>query len=140
MYINLVLFVIMLVRVRTIPQEPQYLRGLVPAAIGLGALLAVLVGVGVWAAVQGAPADGAVLQNVQGVNLGNTEAVGWNLYRDYLLPFEVVSIVLLVAMIVAIAGGYAGWVLMPQGIEVSCCGGAKAAAEAVASIKLHGKK
>jgi len=30
--------------------------------------------------------------------------------------------------------------LMPDGFETSCCGGAKAAAEAVASIKLHGKK
>jgi NADH-quinone oxidoreductase subunit J len=42
---------------------------------------------------------------VQGVPLGNTEAVGWSLYRDYLLPFEVVSIVLLVAMIGAIVMG-----------------------------------
>ncbi len=101
----LFLFVIMLVRVRTIPQEPQYVRGLLPAAVGLGVLLAVLVGVGVWAAVQGNPADGAVLRQVQGATLGNTEAVGWNLYRDYLLPFEVVSIVLLVAMIGAIVMG-----------------------------------
>ena len=30
---------------------------------------------------------------------------GWSLYRDYLLPFEVVSIVLLVAMIGAIVMG-----------------------------------
>ena len=40
--------------------------------------------------------------------LGNTEAVGWSLYRDYLLPFEVVSIVLLVAMIGAIVHGSQG--------------------------------
>ena len=94
----LFLFVIMLVRVRTIPNEPQYVRGLVPAAVGIGVLLAVLVGVGVWAAVQGTPASGAALHRVQGVSLGNTEAVGWNLYRDYLLPFDVVSIVLLVGL------------------------------------------
>ena len=31
--------------------------------------------------------------------------MGWSLYRDYLLPFEVVSIVLLVAMIGAIVMG-----------------------------------
>ena len=30
--------------------------------------------------------------------------------------------------------------LMPSGFETSCCGGAKAAAEAIASIKLHGKR
>jgi NADH-quinone oxidoreductase subunit J len=101
----LFLFVIMLVRVRTLPHEPQYLRALVPAAVGVGVLLAVLVGVGVWAAAYGTPASGAVLHQVQGVSVGNTEAVGWSLYRDYLLPFEVVSIVLLVAMIGAIVMG-----------------------------------
>jgi NADH-quinone oxidoreductase subunit J len=101
----LFLFVIMLVRVRTIPHEPQYLRNLVPVAAGVGVLLAVLVGVGVWAAGQRSPAGTAAFQMVQGVRIGNTEAVGWNLYRDYLLPFEVVSIVLLVAMIGAIVMG-----------------------------------
>ena len=101
----LFLFVIMLVRVRTIPSEPQYLRGLAPAAAGVGGLLAVLVGVGLWAAAQAPLANPAPLQQVQGMTLGNTEAVGWNLYRDYLLPFEVVSIVLLVAMIGAIVMG-----------------------------------
>jgi len=101
----LFLFVIMLVRVRTIPQEPQYLQRLAPAAVGVGGLLAVLVGVGLWAAAQAPVANPAVLHQVQGISVGNTEAVGWNLYRDYLLPFEVVSIVLLVAMIGAIVLG-----------------------------------
>ncbi len=81
------------------------MRRLVPAAVGLGALLAALVGVGIWAASGGLPADGAALRMVAGAPLGNTEAVGWSLYRDYLLPFEVVSIVLLVAMIGAIVMG-----------------------------------
>ena len=30
---------------------------------------------------------------------GNTEAVSWVLFRDYLVPFEVASVFLLVAMI-----------------------------------------
>ena len=101
----LFLFVIMLVKARTMPEDSQYLGRLAPAAVCLGVLLAVLVGVGVWAAAHGAPADPAALRQVQGVPLGNTEAVGWSLYRDYLLPFEVVSIVLLVAMIGAIVMG-----------------------------------
>ena len=101
----LFLFVIMFVRVRTIPQEPQYLRSLAPAALGVGGLLAVLVGMGLWAAARTPLANPAALHQVQGVSLGNTEAVGWNLYRGYLLPFEVVSIVLLVAMIGAIVMG-----------------------------------
>ena len=33
---------------------------------------------------------------------GNTETVGWLLYTDYLIPFEVASVLLLVAMIGAI--------------------------------------
>ncbi len=101
----LFLFVIMLVNVRHLPEEPQYLRRLVPVAVVIGALLAVLTGVGVWAALGGAPADPAPLTTVVTQAAGNTEAVGWSLYRDYLLPFEVVSVVLLVAMIGAIVMG-----------------------------------
>ena len=37
--------------------------------------------------------------------VGNTQAVAWSLYRDYLLPFEVASIFLLVAMIGAVILG-----------------------------------
>jgi len=37
--------------------------------------------------------------------LGNTQAVAWLLYRDYLLPFEVASVFLLVAMIGAVVLG-----------------------------------
>jgi NADH-quinone oxidoreductase subunit J len=59
----------------------------------------------VWGALGGAPADAAPLAAVGGQAAGNTEAVGWSLYRDYLLPFEVVSVVLLVAMIGAIVMG-----------------------------------
>jgi NADH-quinone oxidoreductase subunit J len=37
--------------------------------------------------------------------VGNTEAVSWVLFRDYLLPFEVASVFLLVAMIGAVVLG-----------------------------------
>ena len=37
--------------------------------------------------------------------VGNTEAVSWLLFRDYLLPFEVASVFLLVAMIGAVVLG-----------------------------------
>jgi NADH-quinone oxidoreductase subunit J len=36
---------------------------------------------------------------------GNSEAVAWSLYRDYLLPFEVASVFLLAAMIGAVVLG-----------------------------------
>ena len=37
--------------------------------------------------------------------VGNTEAVSWILFRDYLVPFEVASVFLLVAMIGAVVLG-----------------------------------
>lgn len=101
----LFLFVIMLVNVRAIPAEQQYVRRLIPLAVVVGVLLALLIGVGVLGATRGAAANVASLVQVGGETVGNTQAVGWNLYRDYLLPFEVVSIVLLVAMIGAIVLG-----------------------------------
>jgi NADH-quinone oxidoreductase subunit J len=36
---------------------------------------------------------------------GNSQAVAWSLYRDYLLPFEIASVFLLVAMIGAVVLG-----------------------------------
>jgi NADH-quinone oxidoreductase subunit J len=101
----LFLFVIMLVNVRTLPDQERYVRRLVPAAIAISVVLAALVLVGVWAAFRTPAASPAALVSVGGQVMGNTEAVGWSLYRDYLLPFEVVSVVLLVAMIGAIVMG-----------------------------------
>ena len=45
------------------------------------------------------------LRMVDGRVVGNTQAVAWLLYRVYLLPFEVASIFLLVAMIGAVVLG-----------------------------------
>jgi NADH-quinone oxidoreductase subunit J len=42
---------------------------------------------------------------VEGEIRGNSQAVAWSLYRDYLLPFEIASIFLLVAMIGAVVLG-----------------------------------
>jgi NADH:ubiquinone oxidoreductase subunit 6 (subunit J) len=42
---------------------------------------------------------------VNGKLAGNTEAVAWSLFRNYLLPFEVASVFLLVAMIGAVVLG-----------------------------------
>jgi NADH-quinone oxidoreductase subunit J len=100
----LFLFVIMFVNVRAAHKEPQYLRPLVPAAV-VGSLLFAALALGAVWALGGRPADPAALSSVAGEQLGNTEAVAWLLYRDYLLPFEVVSVLLLVAMVGAIVLG-----------------------------------
>ena len=101
----LFLFVIMLVNVRTLPAQRHYVHRLVPVAAAVGVVIAALIGVGAWAAFRGPAALPDALVAVEGTAMGNTEAVGWSLYRDYLLPFEVVSVVLLVAMIGAIVMG-----------------------------------
>jgi len=51
--------------------------------------------------------DGTTVRKLyrRGTVVGNSEAVGMALYRDYLVPFEVASIFLLVAMIGAIVIG-----------------------------------
>lgn len=42
------------------------------------------------------------LVDVEGQTMGNSQAVAWLLYREYLLPFEIASVFLLVAMIGAV--------------------------------------
>jgi len=102
----LFLFVIMLTGMRGMKREAAFLSPLVPVAvIGavlMGSLIASAVLLGVFAT-GGGGAD--ALRSVDGAVLGNTEAVGMALYTKYLVPFEVVSVVLLVAMIGAIVFG-----------------------------------
>lgn len=43
--------------------------------------------------------------NVEGEAMGNSEAVAWKLYREYMLPFEIASVFLLVAMVGAVVLG-----------------------------------
>ncbi len=102
----LFLFVIMLVNVRLLASDEAFLSRQAPIAVAagvlLGAVMSAAILLGVLAAGSG---SAAALTAVDGQTLGNTEAVGWVLYRTYLVPFEVVSVVLLVAMIGAIIFG-----------------------------------
>jgi NADH-quinone oxidoreductase subunit J len=97
----LYLFVVMLVSLRAVPEarlDPrrQSRLGLVIAT----AVLAEVIAIVVYTANQpsAAPSPAAQAAPVQ----GNTQVVGWMLYTDYLVPFEVASVLLLVAMIGAI--------------------------------------
>ena len=102
----LYLFVIMLVKTKNLRPEDVFLSGIAPLAILGGVLLGTLIAVGILFGTMAAGDGGvAALQSVNGENLGNTEAVGWVLYTTYLVPFEVVSLVLLVAMLGAIIFG-----------------------------------
>ena len=98
----LYLFVVMLVNLKRPPeahQDPHRQTGW-----GLALSVAVLVElavVGAYSYASPAPALGAPAAASIPVT-GNTEQVGWLLYTSYLIPFEIASMLLLVAMIGAI--------------------------------------
>lgn len=110
----LFLFVVMLINVRAIPDERITARlWQVGIAVGVAmfALLFSMVRDGGLAVPVNDP---AAMQRIVPVSVnpgeaaeivGNSEAVGMLLYRQYLVPFEVASIFLLVAMIGAIIIG-----------------------------------
>jgi NADH-quinone oxidoreductase subunit J len=115
----LYLFVIMLVRITDLGPGRVFLSGLAPLAILGGVVLGCLIAVGILLGSMAAGAGStAAMTAVEGEALGNTEAVGWILYMKYLVPFEVVSVVLLVAMIGAIVFGRRDAALAGAGEEV----------------------
>jgi NADH-quinone oxidoreductase subunit J len=101
----LFLFVIMLVNLHRL-RESRLFLGQAPIALVLGVLLAAVFGLVFAGHRFAAPdPDPAAFVRVGTQALGNSEAVAWTLYRDYLLPFEVASLFLLVAMIGAVVLG-----------------------------------
>ena len=98
----LYLFVVMLVNLKREPEvhvAPQrYGRiGLILAGAVLVELAAILVYTGA-RALSIPPHTEAAATTLR----GNTEQLGWMLYTDYLIPFEVASMLLLIAMVGAI--------------------------------------
>ncbi len=98
----LYLFVVMLVNLKREPERHADTRRLgVSGMLLAGAVLLELVGILVYTALRDqAPAAAAAAS--QTPVEGNTEQLGWMLYTSYLIPFEVASILLLVAMVGAI--------------------------------------
>jgi NADH-quinone oxidoreductase subunit J len=98
----LYLFVVMLVNLKRPPEAHQDPNRRTKLGFGLAA--AVLVELGAIAAYGYArPAPALADAALVGMPVtGNTEQVGWLLYTSYLIPFEVASMLLLVAMIGAI--------------------------------------
>jgi NADH-quinone oxidoreductase subunit J len=99
----LYLFVVMLVNLKRPPETHQDARR--RSKLGLlmaGAVLTELVAIAFYSSGQtpARPLGGSPSQSIG--FMGNTERVGMALYTEYLIPFEVASMLLLVAMIGAI--------------------------------------
>ena len=97
----LYLFVVMLVNLKREPEAHQDPHRLSVVGLALaGAVLLELVGIVVYSSSRegSAPVAAAAASPVE----GNVEQIGWLLYTDYLIPFEVASVLLLVAMVGAI--------------------------------------
>ena len=96
----LYLFVVMLVNLKREPEAHQDPRRLSVVGLALaGAVLLELAGIVVYSSSrEGSAPVAAAASPVE----GNVEQIGWLLYTDYLIPFEVASELLLVAMVGAI--------------------------------------
>ena len=97
----LYLFVVMLVNLKRPPEAHSDPRRRTKLGFGLAAAVLVELGaIAVYSSARPAPAAATAVTNLP--VSGNTEQVGWMLYTSYLIPFEVASMLLLVAMIGAI--------------------------------------
>ncbi len=101
----LFLFVIMLVNQHQLMEQDKYGGHWWVAVLAAGVIAAVLLTAFIPAQFGDVSAPPAAFSDVEGESLGNSEAVAWLLYRQYLLPFEIVSVFLLVAMVGAVVLG-----------------------------------
>lgn len=108
----LVVFVIMLLNVEEEERKPVRLQSLVPIGVGLAAVLFAETAFIIFF-VQASP--GTPTRNVSDVGL--TSSIGAGLFTTYLLPFEITSILLLMAIVGAMTLARRGG-LLPAGAGV----------------------
>jgi NADH-quinone oxidoreductase subunit J len=96
----LYLFVVMLVNLKRPPEAHRDPHRLTKLGFGLAGAVLIELGAIVVSGYMKAPAVTVAAPTVP--YAGNTEQVGWMLYTSYLIPFEIASMLLLVAMIGAI--------------------------------------
>ena len=99
----LYLFVVMLVNLKKAPERFSDPRRLGRSGLILGGVVLALIVVVVSSSLRaGAAPEGRLSGFGTPFTSGNTEQLGWVLYTSYLIPFELASMLLLVAMIGAI--------------------------------------
>ena len=101
----LFLFVIMLVNLVSLKETRLFLGQSRLAALLVVALALVFVFLFLGIDLEPPFAQPETFTFVDGEDRGNTQAIAWALYRDYLLPFEIASVFLLVAMMGAVILG-----------------------------------
>lgn len=94
----LVIFVIMLLNVEQQEPRRKRLRFLVPAAIGMAA---VLIGETAFILYSVQATESGVAHTAS--NVGLTQSIGIGLFTQYLLPFEITSVLLLMAIVGAMS-------------------------------------
>ncbi len=105
----LVVFVIMLLNVEEEERGRARLKFLVPVAVGLAAILIAEVAF-ILVSVQ----EFRVNPSGSTSNVGLTHSIGTHLFTDYLLPFEITSILLLMAIVGAMTLARRGGLLPPN--------------------------
>lgn len=100
----LYLFVIMFIDLDKTELARRRYHGKYLAPICLAALMLVGFGFKIIPTFRIGPNQGVTLERVETMG-GNLEAVGMSLFRDYFVPFEIASIILLVGMIGAVVLG-----------------------------------
>ena len=103
----MVLFVFVIMILNKPEDEPYASTGKAGKAVAGLAMLSLLYRLGVVLVsvdtTVTAPQLAAPATTAEGYDWGSTASVGWNLFNEYLFPFEAVSILLLVAVVGAIA-------------------------------------
>lgn len=94
----LVIFVIMLLNVEHLETRNKRMRWLVPAAI---VMAAILIGETAFILYSVQTTPGTIPGNIS--NVGLTQSIGVGLFTKYLLPFEITSILLLMAIVGAMS-------------------------------------
>ena len=112
----LVVFVIMLLNVEEEVQRPVRLHFLIPTAVALAAVLIAEVAFLIYSVEASSFRPASPVGTAADSNVGLTASIGTGLFTKYLLPFEITSVLILMAIVGAIT--LARRISVPPGVGV----------------------